>query len=168
MNTSPAKLPEFEHQILTDMQFHLMQLALSERDLEMLLVDLEGLYNKFHDLKSAECAEIDRLFEEFKVHLQSKDRFVNALKLQKTIASRQNHPHLTELEQLLDQVQRHLDHKNYQYFTGCFQIALINPDKNGKKELERILENIKNHEDKHYYINQLHRELTQYYNRLSS
>ncbi|GAB4187229.1 MAG: hypothetical protein Tsb0015_05670 [Simkaniaceae bacterium] len=164
MNAFPSDLPSSSDELLKNLQFHLMELSLNKQNLDFLLFRLEQDMESLSKLSLKEWEQWKKDFEELKVHLNSRARFINALKLQKDIAKQRSHPHIAELSQLLDQVERHIDSKQHRYFIACFQVALINPGKDQKHHLDQILENIKLHKgENEEYFDLLHRNLSQYY-----
>jgi len=164
MQTSPSSGHEHPDQLLNSLQFHLMELGFGKVSIDLILAQLENDIQRLEQLGFHEIHNLHSHFEELEIHLNSRDRFINAAKLQLEIAKSRKHPHIAELKQLIDQITRHVNSPKCLYFVGCFQTALVNPGKKEKHEIDRILENIKLHPNDHaHYIDQLHRNLTHFY-----
>lgn len=148
--------------LLLRMQFYLMELALHERDLDFLLVDLENTISQIREHYRDVYSEISSPFEELQTHFATKDRFVLGTKLQIAIASHQNFPEINTLKPYLDQIERHLHAPELPYHLSLFQIALITP-KNSDDKLPLIAEKIKQHYPNREYVNDLYEELMPYY-----
>lgn len=149
--------------LLLRMQFYLMELALHERDLDFLLVDLENIMNKIHEYYRDVYIDISSAFEELQTHFATKNRFVLGTKLQIAIASHQNFPKINTLKPYLDQIERHLHAQELPYYLSLFQIALITPKNLVDKKLSLIAGKIKQHYPNREYINDLYEELMPYY-----
>lgn len=149
--------------LLLRMQFYLMELALHERDLDFLLVDLENTMNKIREHYRDIYSEISPGFEELQTHFATKDRFVLGTKLQIAIASHQNFPEINTLKPYLDQIERHLHAPELPYHLSLFQIALITPKNSIDEKLPLIAEKIKQHYPNQEYVNDLYEELMPYY-----
>lgn len=148
--------------LLLRMQFYLMELALHERDLDFLLIDLENTISQIRENYRDVYSEISSPFEELQTHFATKDRFVLGTKLQIAIASHQNFPEINTLKPYLDQIERHLHAPELPYHLSLFQIALITP-KNSDEKLPLIAEKIKQHYPNREYVNDLYEELMPYY-----
>lgn len=148
--------------LLLRMQFYLMELALHERDLDFLLVDLENTISQIRENYRDVYSEISSPFEELQTHFATKNRFVLGTKLQIAIASHQNFPEINTLKPYLDQIERHLHAPELPYHLSLFQIALITP-KNSDEKLPLIAEKIKQHYPNREYVNDLYEELMPYY-----
>ena len=145
--------------LLVRMQFYLMELALHERDLDFLLVDLENIMDKIHEYYRDVYTDISPAFEELQTHFATKNRFVLGTKLQIAIASHQNFPEINTLKPYLDQIERHLHAQELSYHLSLFQIALITPKNVTDEKLSLTLEKIKQHYPNREYINDLYEEL---------
>lgn len=149
--------------LLLRMQFYLMSLALHERDLDFLLVDLEKLMEEMRQYYREVYMDIYPTFEELQTHFSTQNRFILGTKLQIRIASHQGFPEITRLNPYLDQIERHLHAKELSYYLSLFQIALANPNKPPSEKLSHITESIKQHYPNREYVDNLYQELISYY-----
>lgn len=149
--------------LLLRMQFYLMELALHERDLDFLLVDLEKVMDEIRQHYREVYMDISAAFEELQTHFSTKNRFVLGTKLQIQIASHQSFPEITKLKPYLDQIERHLHAEELSYYLALFQIALARPSKPPSEKLSHITESIKQHYPNREYVDTLYRELIPYY-----
>lgn len=149
--------------LLLRMQFYLMELALRERDLDFLLVDLEKIMGEIGEYYDQVYADIAPSFEELQTHFSTKNRFALATKLQIRIASHQSFPEINRLKPYLDQIERHLHVKELYYHLALFQIALAHPNKSPNEKFSNLAEKIKQHYPNQEYLNILYKELIPYY-----
>lgn len=149
--------------LLLRMQFYLMELALRERDLDFLLVDLEKIIDEIREHYHEVYTDIAPSFEELQTHFSTKNRFALATKLQIQVASHQSFPEIHGLKPYLDQIERHLHAKELPYHLALFQIALIHPNKSPNEKFSNIAEKIKQHYPNQEYLDILYKELIPYY-----
>ncbi|MGL4348857.1 MAG: hypothetical protein ACRCSV_05350 [Chlamydiales bacterium] len=149
--------------LLLRVQFHLMELALHERDLDFLLVDLEKVISQIREHYHEIFMDIAPAFEELQTHFSTKNRFALGTKLQIQVASHQSFPEINKLKPYLDQIERHLHANELSYHLALFQIALTHPNKPPSEKLCNVIENIKQHYPNRKYVDILYRELIPYY-----
>lgn len=149
--------------LLLRMQFYLMELALRERDLDFLLVDLEKIMEEIGEYYDQVYRDIAPSFEELQTHFSTKNRFALATKLQIRVASHQSFPEINRLKTYLDQIERHLHAKELYYHLALFQIALAHPNTPPNEKLSNLAEKIKQHYPNQEYLNILYKELLPYY-----
>lgn len=149
--------------LLLRMQFYLMELALRERDLDFLLVDLEQLIAEIREYYRDTYTDIAPAFEELRTHFSTQNRFTLATKLQIQIASHQGFPEINRLKPYLDQIERHLHTKELSYHLALFQTALTHPNTPPSEKLSHITEKIKQHYPNREYLDILYKDLIPYY-----
>lgn len=160
MTTAPY--PELAS-LLLRAQFYLMSLALHERDLDFLLVDLEKVMEEVRQYYREVYMDIYPTFEELQTHFSTQNRFTLGTKLQIRVASHQTFPEITKLKPYLDQIERYLHAKELSYHLALFQIALALPNKPPSEKLSHITEEIKQHYPNREYVDNLYQELISYY-----
>lgn len=149
--------------LLLRMQFYLMELALRERDLDFLLVDLEKIMGEIREYYQEVYTDIAPSFTELQTHFSTQNRFILATKLQIRITSHQGFPEIHRLKPYLDQIERHLHGKELSYHLALFQIALIHPYKSPTEKWSNIAEKIKQHDPNREYLDVLYKQLIPYY-----